>query len=137
MVHVNIHINVSVVIAVHSKTTRLSKSVDDGGMSVKVAVALDGAEADLAGSFEGFAIEDDFVDGTVVVVEAGEGTDHAVCHWAVEARAFAGGDLVAEGLHLLLYGAGFALEGFLMASVFEADHTSGMLLEIALVLLKC
>jgi hypothetical protein len=137
MVHVNVNINVSVIIAIHSKTTRLSKSVDDGGMGVEVTVALDGAEADLAGCFEGFTVEDYFVDGSVVIVEACEGADHAVGHGAIEACAFTSGDLVAKILHLLLGVAGFALEGVLMASIFEADYTGGVLLQTALVLSGC
>src|SRR6478609_5136202 len=137
MVHVNIDVNICVIIAVHSKTTRLSKSVDDGGMSVEGTIALDRTEADLAGSFEGFAVEDDFVDCAVVVMEACEGTDHAVGHGAVEACAFTGGNLVAEILHLLLGGASFALEAVLMASVLEAEYTGGVLLQMTLALLGC
>ncbi|KAI6747956.1 hypothetical protein HG531_008498 [Fusarium graminearum] len=93
-------------------------------------------ESMTAGCFKSFAVEHDFVNGTVVIVETRKGTDHAIGHGAVEASAFTGGNLFTKSLHLLLRFLSLRLQGFLVYSILVADDTGRVFLKITLVLLR-
>lgn len=134
MVHKDLDVQVGVVIAVHGKPAALGQRVDDGGMSVEVAVALDAAKAETAGGLVCWAVEDDLVDGSVVVVEAGQGTDGSEDHGAVVSGCLAGCDSIPKGLHLLHDAGCLVLQSLLEAVIPEADDTLGVLLQITLVL---
>lgn len=134
MVHENLIVQVCSIIAVHSETTRLSEGVDDSGMSVEVATPLHATVTESTGRFESFAVEHDLVDGSVVVMEAGEWPDRAIHHWTVEPGCGLAGDSITQSLHLCFHISSGFLECLLQTVVFETDNAAGVFLKLLLTL---
>lgn len=134
MIHENLIVQICPIVAVHGESARLREGVNNSGMSVEVAAPLHAAVAESTRGFERVAVEDDLVDGSVVVMESGERSDGTIYHWAVEPGGGLAGNAVAKSLHLCFHFARGFLEGLLQAAVLEADKTAGVFLKFLLAL---
>ena len=64
-------------------------------------VFLNCSKTELTGRFQRVAVQHDLVNGTIVVMEPGQGPNGAIDHWAVEAGGCALDDAISKSLYIL------------------------------------
>jgi hypothetical protein len=90
MVDEHFPVKVSVIIAIHHESARLSQSIEIRRVSMELSRGLHFREADTSRCLQGCAIDDNLLNGSVVLVEFRQGTNHLVHHSTVETLGLAG-----------------------------------------------
>lgn len=102
MVHKHFPVKVSIIIRIHNESTGLSQAIEVRRMSMEFSIRLHFREADTTCCFQALAINDYFLNRTIVLVEFLQGMNHLVHHGTVESLCFARLDALAHFVKTLL-----------------------------------
>lgn len=128
MVHKDFVIQVVAIIAIHSESGSLRQRINDGGMSVEIAVFLHTTKAQTTRGLQCLAVHYEFIDSPVVLVKSRQRSDCAIEHRAVVTGCGSRSDSIPESLHLLLDICRVFLAPLQKTSVLEAHDASRVLL---------